>query len=258
MIELYPYFPATFLTPQGAARRMRQLRKRFPENLRNWRFVTLTIDPSKYSDQEQAYEVGSRRIRQFMYLLKKAGYNWHSYCWKLEFQASGRAHWHLLVEYKRVIPAELITKLWGLGRTDIEGVLDSRLGYVFKYVAKGLDDVPDWVAMRTRIRLFQASKGFYSADDRSAKESAPSPRQGIETTDADTENDVPYSDAETIGERLRRWSLSVISRSDSHDGQHKRHRVHVLAPGCTWGSLLHATARGMLGGVHQSQNNENR
>src|SRR5690606_19870837 len=65
MIALYPYQPRSFLTVLGSLAAVRHLKKKgFPENLRNWRFVTLTIDRSEYPDPAEAYDVGTRHLRE--------------------------------------------------------------------------------------------------------------------------------------------------------------------------------------------------
>jgi hypothetical protein len=83
----------------------------------------------------------------------------------LEFHEDGYAHWHLLIEYTRRIPQDMlpeIEKWWGLGRINIKRVLQRDLYYVFKYVAKGPDDLPAWVHKhKGRLRVFQTSKGFF-------------------------------------------------------------------------------------------------
>lgn len=56
-----------------------------------------------------------------------------------------------------------LEKWWGLGRINVRRVQKADIFYVFKYVAKGPDEVPEWVARhRGRGRLFQASRGFYT------------------------------------------------------------------------------------------------
>jgi len=72
-------------TTQGAWAKQRQLeRKGFPSDLRNWRFVTLTVDPKLYPNPFMAWALGKRHLRQFVYLLKKK-YGIRRWCRKLEF-----------------------------------------------------------------------------------------------------------------------------------------------------------------------------
>jgi hypothetical protein len=70
--------------------------------------------------------------------------------------------------------AELET-WWGLGRINVRRVNGRDIRYVFKYVAKGPADLPDWVARhKGRTRVFQASRGFYTKRKvRTAKRAEP-------------------------------------------------------------------------------------
>lgn len=237
MIRLSPYIVPNFLTPMGAWAKMRALEKRgFPQNLRNWRFITLTMDRSRYPDPEQAYEVGKRHLRQFIYELRKE-YSITRWCWKLELHkpdGEGRRfpHWHLLIDYKRPIAVEDVHTRWGKGRTEIQAVRNQGFDYLFKYVAKSVSDLPDWITNRTCLRLFQTSRNFFPASGVVDDESEASPRLSAEEPGANTENDALKS--ETIGERLDRWTKLVVSRIQTSEGG-IRHQLHVMKD--SWGSL---------------------
>jgi hypothetical protein len=245
MVTLRPYQPPSFLTDFGALAKMQQLERRgFPTNLRNWRFVTCTTDRVRYPNEEAAYEAGSRRLRKMIFKLRRK-YAIVRWWWKLECHCPdelGRvfAHWHLLLDYKRPIDCRDLQMAWGLGRTEIRGVRDSRFRYLFKYVAKGLEYLPDWLLNRTRVRLCQSSPGFFPAHGgREAKKDGPSPRLGADPSDTNTQNN--KSVIETIGERIERWTRSAVSRTILDSG---RSRYHVWElDGVTWGGLLVRAAR---------------
>jgi hypothetical protein len=266
MISLYPYCPPSFATGFGAVQAVRRIKSRgFPENLRNWRFITLTIDRGEYPDPKEAYELGKRHLRKFIYALRK-NYSIRRWCWKLEMhkpdQRTGEEypHWHLLLDYKRPIPCEEIEELWGKGRTEIKGVRDDGFDYLFKYVGKGLGALPDWLLAYHRVRFFQTSKGFFPAGCvATAEEEMPSPRHGVVLPDTDTQNE-DYREVcegvavrevrddyreppETLGERIKRWGRSVVSRSESEIGT--RYRLHI-AIGETWADLLVTAAKHQL------------
>lgn len=240
MLELRPYAPPSFWTTQGAWAKRRQLeRKGFPSDLRNWRFVTLTVDPKEYPDPFFAWMLGKRHLRQMVYVLKKR-YAIKRWCWKLEFHEPdecGRVypHWHLLIDYKQRIDKDELASLWGKGRTNIKCVGNQDFEYLFKYATKVLDNIPDWILERTNVRLFQTSKGFFPAGDvAKQKDVKPSPRLPAGDQCRDTKND--WSHVETIGERLKRWSRCVVSRSISIEGK-VTHRMHRMT--CdSWGKLL--------------------
>jgi hypothetical protein len=246
-MELRPYAPPSFFTTQGVWAKQRQLeRKGFPSDLRDWRFVTLTFDRKNYSDPFMAWALGKRHLRQFVYLLKKK-YGIRRWCWKLEFHEpddDGQVwpHWHILFDYKQRIDKDELRALWGKGRTEIQRVKGEKFEYLFKYAAKGIENVPDWILSRTTVRFFQTSKGFFpptpktlSADDVEKQNDAiASPRDTGTGPTRETQNyRIP---SETIGERLERWSRYVVSRSISDDGK-VIHRVLEMT--CqSWGQLL--------------------
>jgi hypothetical protein len=246
MTTLRPYVVPGFWTTLGALAKVRILTRRgFPDNLRNWRFITLTLDRTRYPDPESAYEIGKRHLRQLIYRLRRK-YSIRRWCWKMEFHQpdeDGRVycHWHLLLDYKRPIDFEELHALWGKGRVDIKGVSDSRFEYLFKYVTKAVDLLPDWVTNRTRMRLFQTSNGFFPANDQPVEEQSAeaSPRPSDEEPVANTKNN--QSPPETIGERLERWTRLVVSRSTNPDGSF-RHRLHNMGER-TWGHLLAEVCR---------------
>jgi hypothetical protein len=105
-------------------------------------------------------------LRRFLALFRKAIGHSFRWCWKLEFHEDGFAHWHLLIEYTKRIPQQMFAEVeswWGLGRIKIQRVRRRDIFYVFKYVAKAIEDVPEWVARHKGVlRVFQASKGFYT------------------------------------------------------------------------------------------------
>lgn len=245
MITLRPYNPPTFMTILGALAKVRQLkRKGFPSNLRNWRFVTLTFNRDRYPDPAKAHDIGKRHLREFIYQLRKQ-YGIRRWCWKMEFHEpdeQGRVypHFHLLLDYKRPIAVADLFQLWGKGRVDIEGITNAQFEYLFKYVTKAVDYLPEWVTSRTRMRLFQTSRGFFPTDGAAAAK-RPSPRHGIGVPDTDTENNGLLK-RETIGERLQRWTRCVVSRSNSQRGGHPVHRLHSLNR-IGWADLLVHTAR---------------
>lgn len=143
----------------------------------NWRFFTLTV-ATRSIPPEEAYKRGKERLRRFLARFRQAIGRDFLWCWKLEFHEDGYAHWHLLIQYTERIPEDMlpeIEKWWGLGRINVKRVKQRDLFYVFKYVAKGLDDLPLWVEHhRGRLRVFQSSKGFFvRARRREAKKQEP-------------------------------------------------------------------------------------
>lgn len=175
--ELHAYYSEGWWTAEGARLKARRLQQAGLPNFTNWRFITLTV-AIRGVPPAVAYQRGKDRMRRFLARVRKAIGRAFRWCWKLEFHEDGYAHWHLLLEYLKRIPPEMLAEMetwWGLGRINVRCVRGADIRYVFKYVAKGPEDVPEWVARhRGRIRVFQASPRFYTRRaQREAKRSTP-------------------------------------------------------------------------------------
>jgi hypothetical protein len=166
-IELHPYSSETWWTLVGARKKERRLKKAGIPSFKDWRFLTFTMADRTVSPRE-AYVRGKDRIRRFLACVRGALGKPFLWCWKLEFHHDdeGYPHWHLLIEYRKKIPEEMLAVLerwWGLGRINVRRIEAEDIGYLFKYVTKAVEDVPHWVgAHKGRIRVFQTSKGFYA------------------------------------------------------------------------------------------------
>lgn len=172
--ELHAYASETWFTAEGARLKLKRLQQAGMPDFKDWRFITLTM-ANHSGNPFDAYVRGKDRLRRFLAQFRKAIGRPFKWCWKLEFHDDGFAHWHLLLDYTKRIPAEVldrIEKWWTLGRVNVRRVMRRDIFYVFKYVAKGVDDVPDWVAHhKGRFRVFQASAGFYTK--RTARKTPP-------------------------------------------------------------------------------------
>jgi len=176
-IELHPYASESWFTAEGARIKARRLQQAGLPDFTNWRFVTVTVANRNISPAD-AYQLGNDRMRRFLARIRKALGRRFLWCWKLEFHEDSYAHWHLLIEYRERIPAEMLADLetwWGLGRVNVRRVKRTDIRYVFKYVAKGPEDVPEWVARhKGRFRVFQACRGFFTTrKPRTAKRAEP-------------------------------------------------------------------------------------
>lgn len=167
-IELHAYASESWFTAEGARIKAKRLHQAGIPDLTNWRFITLTL-AIRHLPPVEAYNKGKNRIRRFLARFREAIGRPFLWCWKLEFHHDddGYPHWHLLIDYSERIPAEMLRDLeswWNLGRVNVRRVSRKDMQYVFKYVSKGLDDLPDWVARhKGRLRVFQACHGFYTA-----------------------------------------------------------------------------------------------
>lgn len=165
VIHVRSYSRPSWLTSNGANRKARMLERKGIPSMKNWRFITLTIDRKQWPCPLQAYLHGVEHMRRFLEACRKAKI-WKRECkwaWKLEFHSDfqGYPHWHLVVEHRfKLTHRQLATigKLWGMGRAKTLRILESKFGYGFKYALKpalreapafdGDDDferlAPDW------------------------------------------------------------------------------------------------------------------
>ncbi|MEO5712529.1 MAG: hypothetical protein ABIT37_03495 [Luteolibacter sp.] len=206
VIHVRRYEKPSWLTSSGVNRKRKLIESKGLPSMKNWRFITLTVDREKFPCPLMAYLHGSDHMRRFLDLCRKNKIWKHSckWAWKLEFQADwqGYPHWHLFVGHRMKLTHKQLAKineLWAMGRTSVERIEDSRIGYGFKYAFKpvsmacddGEDDgferlAPNWFLDHVgkkrvkvkdsdgfvseaekpvtfkRVRFWQTSKGFYT------------------------------------------------------------------------------------------------
>lgn len=181
-MEVRRYEPPNWFTPAGLRRKRRQIEAKGIPNLRNWRFITVTVDPAFFESELDSYLVAKDQLRRFAESIHQKFGRDVVYCWKLEFQKNGYPHWHFAVSITRKLSfneMRFLSEAWGLGRVNVRRIEGESLDYFFKYVFKnprqaGLA-LPDWFldyhrpataegkpASFERVRFWQASRGFYT------------------------------------------------------------------------------------------------
>lgn len=193
------YKPSCWYTREGAQKKLSQLEAQGLPSFRDWRFVTLTVDPKKFSGPQGAYEYINERFRYFMRdLREELGVSNLPFLRKLEFQKNGWPHWHLVLDYRKKITHSRLLALWRHGFVEIQRIKTHKLGYLFKYLGKELGgSLPSWFLQYSRPRIVQTSKIFPQRETshKSAEAGAPE----IE----------PSGAPETLGERMRRWNRTL-------------------------------------------------
>lgn len=145
-------------------------------------FLTLTYDRKAYSSALELYRAqrDERHVRRFISRLEDATGMDLTGRWtrKLEFQAGGWVHWHLILDAEDRIPQSLITEVWGHGHTWVNAASWARIKYFAKYLAKSVDDLPEWLlAERTRsVKVVATSPGFWGASDDHPADAKPAAR----------------------------------------------------------------------------------
>jgi hypothetical protein len=169
---LKPYTPTSWFHPVGVHKVLNRFRDRLPD-VGGSLFLTLTVDPKLFADAASAYDRTRDDLRRLFFKLRRGveheGKLWvidAPYCVKTEFHENGWAHYHVVFLTRRFLAAELLAKLWGNGRVNVQRIKADQFSYLLKYVTKA-GDLPDWVKSRKRIRVFQTSRGFLSPADQS-------------------------------------------------------------------------------------------
>ncbi len=204
-VTVRPYYAPNWVTTRGVYEKRKRIENKGLPSFTRWRFITLTLDQSdtRFLDSNnnpcplKSYLIGKEKMRRFLYELRKLlGYSF-KWCWKLEFQKNGWAHWHLLVDKQEKLSYDdllTINEIWGLGRTNVKMVRPTNeflytFKYAFKPASEGEDCVPAWFANYgskelvkisyvisdkektefvikpvsfARIRFFQTSRRFYT------------------------------------------------------------------------------------------------
>ena len=207
-VAVSPYLPANWFTERGAYKKMHLLEAKGLPSFNNWRFLTLTVDPSKFKSNESAYNYIKPRFRFFIRALKKAfGLNDLRYIWKLEFQENGMPHWHMLLDFKKSMCIQTIYDIWNYGAIDIKKCTGNKLPYAFKYITKEATGLPKFFLALSRPRVFQSSGIF-----------APS----VKKKDSSVFEEIPEESeprrSETLGERLIRYSNSIVISKQTSKG----------------------------------------
>lgn len=159
-------------TPKGAAGCAKRVLSHAPD-VSGWVMITLTVDRKKYSTPREAYEAIMKDFPRFSKALARLNRDVLRWARKMELQADGWPHWHLICNLRKLLRHELplLDFIWTHGMTNITFLRDSRaVHYALKYCCKPISDygqeqenygLPDWVLdFPTRIRWWQ-THDFY-------------------------------------------------------------------------------------------------
>jgi hypothetical protein len=201
---LRPYNPASWFHPKGIYKVLARLNPRLPD-VEGKLFLTFTFDRVLFANESLAFDHGRDRLRRVFFAPRK-GVKWEGkkhiidapYCVKVEFHADGWPHFHAIFLTRRFVPAGLLAELWGLGRTNVGRITNDEFRYLLKYVTKS-GTLPDWALSRSRLRVFQSSRGFYVS---APEEKLPSKPTGISRRRSGS-----------LGQRIERWRRTALLQS---------------------------------------------
>ena len=199
------FIPASWFHPVGIFKVLARFWDRLP-NVSGKLFLTLTLDPKNYTNEETAFEDSRQWMRKVFYQLRH-GVEYKGriyvidapYCVKVEFHESGWVHYHVIFLTHRFLPKELLAELWDRGWVTVQRITNEDFHYLLKYVTKP-DDLPQWVLKRKRLRVFQTTKGFLK----------PLPVQAKPMSLTRARKRASY----TIEERFWRWACLAVIRQN--------------------------------------------
>lgn len=222
-----PYIPPTWFHPLGAKKCAKRIEEKGLPDMRDWRFVTLTLDRESVGDPGTGYDLGCDRMRRFLDRVRQV-YGPFKWAWKLEAHPDNPdwVHWHLLLSIPHKVDLDLFNKAWGLGRTNVRRCKSRDMKYIVKYALKG-GHIPSWMLARKRVRFWQTCKDFYTAPKApSSSAAAKAPK---------TQNN-PISQNMTIGDRLKLWARCVLLHFERDDGRSDVRRQYL--DDCNFGGLV--------------------
>lgn len=204
-ITIKEFIPASWFHPVGIFKVLARFWDRLPD-VNGKLFLTFTLDPKNYADEEIAFEDSRQWLRKVFYQLRQ-GVEYEGkvyvidapYCIKVEFHESGFVHYHAIFLTRRFLPKELLAALWDRGWVTVQRIKTDEFYYLLKYVTKP-NELPAWVKERKRLRVFQTTKGFLK--------SLPPKAQAISLKE-------PRRRAShTIGERFSQWANLAVTRQN--------------------------------------------
>jgi hypothetical protein len=171
------YIPASWFHPVGIYKVLTRFWDRLPD-VGGMLFLTFTLDPKNYANEETAFEDSRDWLRKLFFQLRHGveyeGKNYvidAPYCIKVEFHESGWVHYHVIFLTRRFLPKELLAALWDRGWVTVQRIANEDFHYLLKYVSKP-DDLPEWVRNRKRLRVFQNDQGLLKTAARGQAERA--------------------------------------------------------------------------------------
>lgn len=187
-ITVREYHPANWFTAHGVALKRKQIERKGVPNMKNWRFVTLTCDQSKFDYCPiTAYFYTKKRIREFLKAMRKR-FGYFDWCWKREFHRGGWIHFHVCMSIKRKFTHEelfFVGHAWGCGRTNVKRITSGTLDYIFKYATKQAGKLPQWFLDYREVgkdgrevtfgkeRFWGTSRGFYTGPSKAVEVEEP-------------------------------------------------------------------------------------
>ncbi len=205
------YIPASWFHPVGIYKTLARFWDRLPD-VSGKLFLTFTLDPKNYANEETAFEDSRDWLRKIFFQLRHGveheGKDYvidAPYCIKVEFHESGWVYYHAIFLTRRFLPKELLAELWDRGWVTVQRITNEDFHYLLKYVTKP-DELPAWVLKRKRLRVFQTTKGFLKPP----AETKPAATRSI----LDALKPKIHRASYTMDERFWRWACMGVLRQN--------------------------------------------
>ena len=206
-LTIKEFIPASWFHPVGIFKVLARFWDRLPD-VSGKLFLTFTLDPKNYANEETAFEDSRDWLRKLFYQLRQGveheGKTYvidAPYCIKVEFHESGWVHFHAIFLTRRFLPKELLAELWDRGWVTVQRITTPDFHYLLKYVTKAAD-LPEWVRKRKRLRVFQTTKGFLK----------PLPPKPKTISLKEPRKRASY----TMAERFWRWACMAVIRQNGN------------------------------------------
>ena len=128
--------PASWFHPVGIYKVLARFWHRLPD-VSGKLFLTFTLDPKNYADEETAFEDSRDWLRKLFFQLRHGveheGKTYvidASYCIKVEFHESGWVHYHAIFLTRRFLPKELLAALWDRGWVKVQRITTDEFNYL--------------------------------------------------------------------------------------------------------------------------------
>ena len=130
------FIPASWFHPVGIFKVLARFWDRLPD-VSGKLFLTFTVDPKKYGNEETAFEDSRDWLRKVFFQLRQGveheGKNYvidAPYCIKVKFHESNWVHYHAIFLTRRFLPKELLAELWGLGWVTVQRINNRDFHYL--------------------------------------------------------------------------------------------------------------------------------
>src|ERR1039457_6379114 len=204
-VTIKEFIPASWFHPVGIFKVLARFWDRLPD-VSGKLFLTFTLDPKSYANEETAFEDSRDWLRKVFFQLRHGveheGKTYiidAPYCIKVEFHESGWVHFHSIFLTRRFLPKELLAELWDRGWVTVQRITTTDFHYLLKYVTKAAD-FAEWVRQRKRLRVFQTTKGFLK----------PLPPKPKTISLKEPRKRASY----TMAERFWRWACMAVIRQN--------------------------------------------